>query len=50
MITGDNPVIMAKVYRSVSLDSGNILIDPDIEQMCDENLSKKVELRLVFVS
>ncbi|MBD2810790.1 magnesium ABC transporter ATPase [Xenorhabdus sp. Vera] len=40
MITGDNPVIMAKVYRDVDLDSGNILIDSNIELMSDENLSE----------
>ncbi|MDC9613086.1 magnesium ABC transporter ATPase [Xenorhabdus khoisanae] len=48
MITGDNPVITAKVCHNVDLDSGNILIVPDIELMSDENLSKEVELKSIF--
>ncbi|MBD2786153.1 magnesium-translocating P-type ATPase [Xenorhabdus sp. DI] len=48
VLTGDNPVVTAKVCRDVDLDSGNILIGPDIELMCDEDLAKEVELRSVF--
>ncbi|MBD1227754.1 magnesium-translocating P-type ATPase [Xenorhabdus griffiniae] len=48
VLTGDNPVVTAKICRDVDLDSGNILLGPDIELMSDENLSKEVELRSVF--
>ncbi|WP_338885211.1 magnesium-translocating P-type ATPase [Xenorhabdus sp. TH1] len=48
VLTGDNPVVTAKICRDVDLDSGNILIGPDIELMSDEDLSKEVELRSVF--
>ncbi|OTA21133.1 Magnesium transport ATPase, P-type 2 [Xenorhabdus beddingii] len=48
MLTGDNPAIMAKVCHNVDLDSGNILIGPDIKPMRDKNLSKEVELGTIF--
>ncbi|MDC9592635.1 magnesium-translocating P-type ATPase [Xenorhabdus sp. IM139775] len=48
VLTGDNPVVTAKVCRDVDLDSGNLLIGPDIELMSDEDLAKEVELRSVF--
>ncbi|CAM3814441.1 hypothetical protein Xentx_01496 [Xenorhabdus thuongxuanensis] len=48
VVTGDNSVVTAKICRDMDLDSGNILIDPDIELISDEDLSKEVELRSVF--
>ncbi len=48
ILTGDNPIITAQICRDMDLDSGNILVNPDIELMNDKNLSKEVELRTAF--
>ncbi|WP_232217555.1 magnesium ABC transporter ATPase [Xenorhabdus cabanillasii] len=50
MFAEDNSVIIAKVCHDMELDTENILSCLDIECMGDENLSKEVELRSVFVN
>ncbi|CNH37390.1 magnesium-translocating P-type ATPase [Yersinia pekkanenii] len=48
VLTGDNPVITAKICRDVGLDPGEPLSGRDIESMDDETLAREVELRTVF--
>ncbi|QTL38625.1 hypothetical protein ACNFJN_13045 [Xenorhabdus budapestensis] len=46
----DNSVIIVKICRDMDLDTESILSYLDIKCMNDENLSKEVELRPVFVT
>ncbi|MEX0447286.1 hypothetical protein [Xenorhabdus sp. SGI246] len=46
----DNSVIIVKIFHDMELDIENILSCLDIECMSDENLSKEVELRSVFLT
>ncbi|CNH08426.1 Mg(2+) transport ATPase protein B [Yersinia aldovae] len=48
VLTGDNPVITAKICRDVGLEPGEPLSGRDIEIMDDETLAREVELRTVF--
>ena len=48
VLTGDNPIITAKICRDVGLEPGEPLSGLDIENMDDETLAREVELRTVF--
>ncbi|MDA5542705.1 magnesium-translocating P-type ATPase [Yersinia rochesterensis] len=48
VLTGDNPIITAKICRDVGLEPGEPLSGLDIEHMDDETLAREVELRTVF--
>ncbi|CNK26272.1 Mg(2+) transport ATPase protein B [Yersinia frederiksenii] len=48
VLTGDNPIITAKICRDVGLDPGEPLSGRAIENMDDETLAREVELRTVF--
>lgn len=48
VLTGDNPIITAKICRDVGLEPGEPLSGRAIEDMDDETLAREVELRTVF--
>ena len=48
VLTGENPIITAKICRDVGLEPGEPLSGRDIEGMDDETLAREVELRTVF--
>ncbi|CND09705.1 magnesium-translocating P-type ATPase [Yersinia pseudotuberculosis] len=48
VLTGDNPIITAKICRDVGLEPGEPLNGRDIEAMNDATLAREVELRTVF--
>ncbi|AKP32265.1 magnesium-translocating P-type ATPase [Yersinia aleksiciae] len=48
VLTGDNPIITAKICRDVGLEPGEPLSGREIETMDDETLAREVELRTVF--
>lgn len=48
VLTGDNPVITAKICRDVGLEPGEPLSGREIEGMDDETLAREVELHTVF--
>lgn len=48
VLTGDNPIITAKICRDVGLEPGEPLNGRDIEAMDDATLAREVELRTVF--
>lgn len=48
VLTGDNPVVTAKVCRDVGLDPGTVLLGRDIEKMDDAALREAVETTTVF--
>ncbi|CRG51797.1 magnesium-translocating P-type ATPase [Yersinia wautersii] len=48
VLTGDNPIITAKICRDVGLKPGEPLNGRDIEAMNDATLAREVELRTVF--
>ncbi|CNG08489.1 Mg(2+) transport ATPase protein B [Yersinia enterocolitica] len=48
VLTGDNPIITAKICRDVGLEPGEPLSGLDIENMDDVTLAREVELRTVF--
>ncbi|WP_145524724.1 magnesium-translocating P-type ATPase [Yersinia rohdei] len=48
VLTGDNPIITAKICRDVGLEPGEPLSGRAIENMDDETLAREVELRTVF--
>lgn len=48
VLTGDNPIVTAKICREVGLDAGEPVLGRDIEPMNDEVLGRLVEERTVF--
>ncbi|OLF53953.1 magnesium-translocating P-type ATPase [Pseudomonas chlororaphis] len=48
VLTGDNPIVTAKICREVGLDVGQPLLGRDIEHMDDTVLGRLVEERTVF--
>ncbi|WP_047337001.1 MULTISPECIES: magnesium-translocating P-type ATPase [Pseudomonas] len=48
VLTGDNPIVTAKICREVGLEVGEPLLGRDIERMDDEVLGRLVEERTVF--
>ncbi|AZC18845.1 magnesium-translocating P-type ATPase [Pseudomonas sp. CMR5c] len=48
VLTGDNPIVTAKICREVGLEAGEPLLGRDIEHMDDEVLGRLVEERTVF--
>jgi P-type Mg2+ transporter len=48
IITGDNPIIAAKVCREVGLESGEIILGNEIEDMSDDELGHFAEQTKVF--
>ncbi|QLL11082.1 magnesium-translocating P-type ATPase [Pseudomonas chlororaphis] len=48
VLTGDNPIVTAKVCREVGLEVGQPLLGRDIENMDDAVLARLVEERTVF--
>ncbi|WP_369988694.1 magnesium-translocating P-type ATPase [Pseudomonas xanthosomatis] len=48
VLTGDNPVVTAKVCREVGLEPGQPLLGQDIEQLDDSQLQVLAEERTVF--
>ena len=48
IITGDNPIIAAKVCREVGLDPGQIILGNEIEDMSDDELGLFAEQTKVF--
>ncbi|MBW7981172.1 magnesium-translocating P-type ATPase [Enterobacillus tribolii] len=48
VLTGDNPVITAKICRDVGLEPGEPLLGNDIEALSDEQLACLTEQRTVF--
>ena len=48
VLTGDNPIVTAKICREVGLEVGVPVLGRDIEQMDDVSLSRLVEERTVF--
>ncbi|WP_038927578.1 magnesium-translocating P-type ATPase, partial [Yersinia pestis] len=48
VLTGDNPIITAKICRDVGLEPGEPLNGRDIEAMDEATLAREVELRTVF--
>ncbi|MCE4052551.1 magnesium-translocating P-type ATPase [Pseudomonas sp. Au-Pse12] len=48
VLTGDNPIVTAKICREVGLEVGEPLLGRDIERMDDQVLGRLVEERTVF--
>ncbi|AUG40796.1 magnesium-translocating P-type ATPase [Pseudomonas chlororaphis] len=48
VLTGDNPIVTAKICREVGLEVGEPLLGRDIERMDDALLARLVEERTVF--
>ncbi|QCP49184.1 magnesium-translocating P-type ATPase [Trinickia violacea] len=48
VLTGDNPIVTAKVCRDVGLDPGTPLLGRDVERMNDDELGTAVERTTVF--
>lgn len=48
VLTGDNPVVSAKICREVGLDVGEPLLGRDIDLMDDATLQRLAEERTVF--
>ncbi|SEK72819.1 Mg2+-importing ATPase [Pseudomonas sp. NFIX51] len=48
VLTGDNPIVTAKICREVGLEVGQPLLGRDIEHMDDAVLARLVEERTVF--
>ncbi|WP_026111614.1 magnesium-translocating P-type ATPase [Winslowiella toletana] len=48
VLTGDNPLITAKICRDLDLDPGVPLLGDEIEQLSDEQLKPRVELHTIF--
>ena len=48
VLTGDNPIVTAKICREVGLDASEPVLGRDIERMNDEVLGRLVEERTVF--
>jgi len=48
VLTGDNPIVTAKICREVGLEVGEPLLGRDIERMDDAVLARLVEERTVF--
>ncbi|WP_025128275.1 magnesium-translocating P-type ATPase [Pseudomonas sp. PH1b] len=48
VLTGDNPIVTAKICREVGLEAGEPLLGRDIELMDDQTLARLVEERSVF--
>ncbi|AXK57309.1 magnesium-translocating P-type ATPase [Pseudomonas protegens] len=48
VLTGDNPIVTAKICREVGLEAGEPLLGRDIEHMDDQVLGRLVEERTVF--
>ncbi|AZE11021.1 Mg(2+) transport ATPase, P-type [Pseudomonas chlororaphis subsp. aureofaciens] len=48
VLTGDNPIVTAKICREVGLEVGQPLLGRDIERMDDAVLARLVEERTVF--
>ncbi|MGC5699111.1 magnesium-translocating P-type ATPase [Pseudomonas sp. NFXW11] len=48
VLTGDNPIVTAKICREVGLEAGEPLLGRDIEHMDDQVLARLVEERTVF--
>ncbi|MFS2223042.1 magnesium-translocating P-type ATPase [Pantoea sp. B65] len=48
VLTGDNPLITAKICRDLALDPGVPLLGDEIEQLSDAQLKSRVELHTIF--
>ncbi len=48
VLTGDSPLITAKICRDLALDAGVPLLGAEIEQMSDAQLKSRVELHTIF--
>ncbi|QKJ85874.1 Magnesium ABC transporter ATPase [Paramixta manurensis] len=48
VLTGDNPLITAKICRDLALDIGVPLLGDEIEQLSDEQLADRVALHTLF--
>ena len=48
VLTGDNPVVTARICLEVGIDAHGILTGPQIEAMTDNELEREVETRAVF--
>lgn len=48
VLTGDNPVVTARICTHVGIAADNILIGSQIEEMSDSELAHEVEQRTVF--
>ncbi|EHM45866.1 MAG: magnesium-translocating P-type ATPase [Yokenella regensburgei] len=48
VLTGDNPVVTARICDEVGIDSHSILTGPQIENLSDTELAREVEVRSVF--
>ncbi|MEN0616606.1 magnesium-translocating P-type ATPase [Klebsiella indica] len=48
VLTGDNPVVTARICREVGIDADDILTGAQIDAMSDNELAREVETRSVF--
>ncbi|WP_437613484.1 magnesium-translocating P-type ATPase [Erwinia sp. V71] len=48
VLTGDSPLITAKICRDLAIDAGVPLLGEEIEQMSDEQLQARVGLHTIF--
>lgn len=48
VLTGDNPIITAKICRDVGLDPGTPLLGADIDKLTDKELAIEAEQRTIF--
>ncbi|EIQ0901765.1 TPA: magnesium-translocating P-type ATPase [Escherichia coli] len=48
VLTGDNPVVTARICQEVGIDAHDILIGGQVEAMTDKELESEVEKRSVF--
>jgi len=48
ILTGDNPLITAKICRDLGVDAGVPMLGDEIEQLSDEQLKPRIELHTIF--
>nr|WP_241488369.1 magnesium-translocating P-type ATPase [Winslowiella iniecta] len=48
ILTGDNPLITAKICRDLGVDAGVPMLGDEIEQLNDEQLKPRIELHTIF--
>lgn len=48
ILTGDNPLITAKICRDLGVDAGVPMLGDEIEQLDDEQLKSRIELHTIF--
>ena len=48
ILTGDNPLITAKICRDLGVDAGVPMLGDEIEQLDDEQLKPRIELHTIF--